>query len=152
MRVVSVAADWCSDMFVRIILWYRCAGVSCCLLSYGCTRCILVGDPKQLPATVLSRAAISKGYSRSLFARLADGGYRSYLMDVQVLHGSLALARLALPHAEFCHSKQDTWLAVLSCRGMHESTHRDISGNDPRAAVHAVSQLQGRVEQASVVC
>lgn len=52
-------------------------------LKYGCSRCILVGDPKQLPATVLSRVAINTGYARSLFARLVDGGYRAFLMDTQ---------------------------------------------------------------------
>ena len=44
---------------------------------------MLVGDPRQLPATVLSRTAIAMGYSRSLFARLMDAGYPTVLMDTQ---------------------------------------------------------------------
>ena len=32
-------------------------------IAYGCRRCILVGDPQQLTATVLSRAAAKKRYA-----------------------------------------------------------------------------------------
>ena len=33
-------------------------------------RCVLVGDPKQLPATLLSRAATTAALAQSLFERL----------------------------------------------------------------------------------
>jgi senataxin len=39
-------------------------------LKYGCYRCILVGDPKQLPPTVLSQSAAKFGYDQSLFVRM----------------------------------------------------------------------------------
>lgn len=39
-------------------------------LKYGCVKCILVGDPKQLPPTVLSREAAKFGYEQSLFVRM----------------------------------------------------------------------------------
>lgn len=39
-------------------------------LQYGCQRCILVGDPKQLPPTVISQLAVEQGFSVSLFDRL----------------------------------------------------------------------------------
>ncbi|KAJ1981526.1 DEAD-box type RNA helicase, partial [Dimargaris verticillata] len=39
-------------------------------LRYGCQRCILVGDPNQLPPTVLSTDAIKYQYDQSLFVRL----------------------------------------------------------------------------------
>ncbi|KAI9809313.1 MAG: hypothetical protein M1825_002604 [Sarcosagium campestre] len=39
-------------------------------LKYGCTKCILVGDPKQLPPTVLSREAAQLQYEQSLFVRM----------------------------------------------------------------------------------
>ncbi|UZJ56809.1 hypothetical protein CBS101457_006129 [Exobasidium rhododendri] len=39
-------------------------------LRYGCQRCILVGDPNQLPPTVLSQEAEKLNYSKSLFVRL----------------------------------------------------------------------------------
>ncbi|CAD7945195.1 unnamed protein product [Amoebophrya sp. A25] len=44
-------------------------------LVTGCKRLVLVGDPKQLPATVFSGIAKRKGYDRSLFQRLAEDGY-----------------------------------------------------------------------------
>ncbi|KAJ3270618.1 DEAD-box type RNA helicase [Terramyces sp. JEL0728] len=39
-------------------------------LRYGCSKCILVGDPQQLPPTIKSQGAIKLGYDRSLFQRL----------------------------------------------------------------------------------
>lgn len=39
-------------------------------LKYGCLKCILVGDPKQLPPTVLSQSAARYGYDQSLFVRM----------------------------------------------------------------------------------
>lgn len=39
-------------------------------LKYGCSKCILVGDPKQLPPTVLSREAARFLYEQSLFVRM----------------------------------------------------------------------------------
>lgn len=53
-------------------------------LRYGCKRCVLVGDPKQLPATIMSNDAVRKGYSRSLFARLMDCGHPVVKLKLQV--------------------------------------------------------------------
>jgi len=39
-------------------------------MSLGARLVCLVGDPRQLPATVLSEAAKRRGYARSLFERL----------------------------------------------------------------------------------
>lgn len=39
-------------------------------LKYGCTRCIMVGDPNQLPPTVLSTEAVGFAYNESLFVRM----------------------------------------------------------------------------------
>ena len=41
-------------------------------LRYGCKQCIMVGDPNQLPPTVLSKPAERLGYNQSLFVRLFD--------------------------------------------------------------------------------
>eukprot|EP00743_Colponemidia_sp_Colp-15_P012804 GILK01014683.1.p1 GENE.GILK01014683.1~~GILK01014683.1.p1 ORF type:complete len:800 (+),score=101.60 GILK01014683.1:36-2402(+) len=59
--------------------------LSCIIpLAYNASHCILVGDPKQLPATVLSTVAVSKSYDRSLFERLQDSGaYPVFLLDIQ---------------------------------------------------------------------
>ncbi|KAH0482392.1 MAG: uncharacterized protein KVP18_004510 [Porospora cf. gigantea A] len=50
-------------------------------LTRGCRRLILVGDPKQLPATVFSRVACDLTYEQSLFQRLEKSG----LHNVQML-------------------------------------------------------------------
>ncbi|KAK2465188.1 hypothetical protein APHAL10511_002542 [Amanita phalloides] len=39
-------------------------------LKYKCNRCILVGDPQQLPPTVISQEASRYNYNQSLFVRL----------------------------------------------------------------------------------
>jgi senataxin len=44
-------------------------------LRYGCRTLVLVGDPRQLPATVLSQAAKDARLDRSLFERLEEAGH-----------------------------------------------------------------------------
>ena len=43
----------------------------------------LVGDPIQLPATVISKRAVSYGYDVSLFKRLQTAGYPVQVLDTQ---------------------------------------------------------------------
>ncbi|KAJ2971510.1 hypothetical protein NQ176_g7651 [Zarea fungicola] len=53
-------------------------------LKYGCCKCILVGDPKQLPPTVLSQSAARFGYDQSLFVRMQQNHPQSvHLLDMQ---------------------------------------------------------------------
>lgn len=53
-------------------------------LKYGCCKCILVGDPKQLPPTVLSQSAARFGYDQSLFVRMQQNHPNSvHLLDMQ---------------------------------------------------------------------
>ena len=53
-------------------------------LKYGCQRCILVGDPNQLPPTVLSQAAAKFLYEESLFVRMQRNHPKSvYLLSIQ---------------------------------------------------------------------
>jgi hypothetical protein len=52
--------------------------------QYRPERLLAVGDPKQLPATVLSRVAEDRGMSRSLHERLMfDCGHKFTMLDVQ---------------------------------------------------------------------
>ncbi|PNH00302.1 putative helicase MAGATAMA 3 [Tetrabaena socialis] len=44
---------------------------------------VLVGDPKQLPANIQSRASIRKGYGRSVFERLQCCGHSAMLLNTQ---------------------------------------------------------------------
>ncbi|CDJ66282.1 tRNA-splicing endonuclease positive effector protein, putative [Eimeria necatrix] len=52
-------------------------------LRLGCRRLILVGDPKQLPATIFSRVAIQLRYDRSLFQRLEGAGQPTNMLSQQ---------------------------------------------------------------------
>ncbi|KAK8089950.1 hypothetical protein PG997_004911 [Apiospora hydei] len=53
-------------------------------LKYGCSKCILVGDPKQLPPTVLNQRAARFGYDQSLFVRMQrNHGNFIHLLDTQ---------------------------------------------------------------------
>lgn len=53
-------------------------------LKYGCSKCILVGDPKQLPPTVLSKEASRFQYEQSLFVRMQANHPRDvHLLDIQ---------------------------------------------------------------------
>lgn len=72
-------------------------------LRYGCTKCIMVGDPKQLPPTVLSQTAASLNYDKSLFVRMQEQFPDSaYLLDVQYrMHPDIS----RFPSAEFYRSR-----------------------------------------------
>ena len=50
---------------------------------HGAKRCVLVGDPRQLPSTVLSEAAKLAQFQRSLFERFASRGAEPLLLAVQ---------------------------------------------------------------------
>ncbi|KAF4666382.1 hypothetical protein FOL47_004119 [Perkinsus chesapeaki] len=49
----------------------------------GVKRLIMVGDPQQLPATVMSAEAKALRYERSLFERLVSAGWQAHLLDEQ---------------------------------------------------------------------
>ena len=68
-------------------------------LKYGCCKCILVGDPKQLPPTVLSQSAARFGYDQSLFVRMQQNHPKSvHLLDMQYrMHPQIS----AFPSKEF---------------------------------------------------
>ncbi|AMD19889.1 HCL262Cp [Eremothecium sinecaudum] len=70
-------------------------------LRYGGKRCIMVGDPNQLPPTVLSGAASKFNYNQSLFVRM-EKNYKPHLLDVQYrMHPSIS----AFPSLEFYHGR-----------------------------------------------
>ena len=53
-------------------------------LKYGCSKCILVGDPKQLPPAVLSKVASRFQFEQSLFVRMQMNHPRDvHLLDIQ---------------------------------------------------------------------
>lgn len=72
-------------------------------LRYGCTKCVMVGDPNQLPPTVLSQKAASYKYEQSLFVRMQNN-YKDcvYLLNTQYrMHPAIS----SFPSKEFYHSR-----------------------------------------------
>ncbi|KAJ5889349.1 Zinc finger CCHC-type [Penicillium tannophilum] len=90
-------------------------------LKYGCQKCVLVGDPKQLPPTVLSRMASKFMYEQSLFVRMQKNHPRDvHLLDTQYrMHPDIS----RFPSATFYDGKlQDgPSMAKLNTRPWHQS-------------------------------
>ena len=91
-------------------------------LKYGCSKCILVGDPKQLPPTVLSREAAKFQYEQSLFARMENNHKKDvHLLDTQYrMHPEISL----FPSRMFYDSrlKDGPDMARLRARPWHSSS------------------------------
>ena len=52
-------------------------------LRRGCRQCIMVGDQRQLPATVFAATSHVNQYDRSLFQRLIETGHPYIMLDTQ---------------------------------------------------------------------
>lgn len=91
-------------------------------LKYGCSKCILVGDPKQLPPTVLSKEASRFQYEQSLFVRMQANHPRDvHLLDVQYrMHPEIS----RFPSAAFYDGKLQDGpdMAKLRTRQWHQSS------------------------------
>lgn len=89
-------------------------------LRYGCKKCIMVGDPNQLPPTVLSQAASLLNYEQSLFVRMQKNyPHLVYLLDVQYrMHPEIS----QFPSAEFYRSRlrDGPGMAELNTRKWHD--------------------------------
>ncbi|KAJ5595576.1 uncharacterized protein N7459_001784 [Penicillium hispanicum] len=90
-------------------------------LKYGCSKCVLVGDPKQLPPTVLSKMASQFQYEQSLFVRMQKNFPQDvHLLDVQYrMHPDIS----RFPSLTFYDGKlQDgADMAKLRTRPWHQS-------------------------------
>lgn len=75
------------DTFIQVIIIDEAAQAvepSCILpLRYHCGLLVLVGDPQQLPATIMSRLAARLGYSSSLMERLQRAGVECRMLTQQ---------------------------------------------------------------------
>ena len=85
-------------------------------LKYGCCKCILVGDPKQLPPTVLSQSAARFGYDQSLFVRMQQNYPQSiHLLDMQYrMHPEISM----FPSKEFYEGQLKDGQDMLQLRQM----------------------------------
>ncbi|KAK3335673.1 SEN1 N terminal-domain-containing protein [Cercophora scortea] len=107
-------------------------------LKYGCQKCILVGDPKQLPPTVLSQSAARYGYDQSLFVRMQKNHAQEvHLLDQQYrMHPEISL----FPSREFYEGllQDGADMAKLRLQPWHESSllgpYRffDVTGSQSR--------------------
>ncbi|ODM14373.1 hypothetical protein SI65_10208 [Aspergillus cristatus] len=90
-------------------------------LKYGCSKCILVGDPKQLPPTVLSKVASRFQYEQSLFVRMqANHPQDVHLLDTQYrMHPEIS----AFPSSAFYDGKLQDGpnMGPLRARPWHQS-------------------------------
>jgi senataxin len=90
-------------------------------LKYGCSKCVLVGDPKQLPPTVLSKMASQFQYEQSLFVRMQQNHPRDvHLLDIQYrMHPEIS----AFPSDTFYEGKLQDGpdMAKLRHRPWHQS-------------------------------
>eukprot|EP00842_Homolaphlyctis_polyrhiza_P003735 jgi/Hompol1/4362/HPOL_003596-RA len=92
--------------FETVIVDEACQAVelSCLIpLKYGTRKCIMVGDPNQLPPTVLSQCAQQFGYDQSLFQRLMKNKKQTiHLLSIQYrMHPSIS----AFPSLQFYNSR-----------------------------------------------
>lgn len=88
-------------------------------LRYGGKRCIMVGDPNQLPPTVLSGAASNYKYNQSLFVRM-EKNCSPHLLNVQYrMHPAIS----RFPSLEFYDGKlkDGPEMDVLNKRPWHET-------------------------------
>ncbi|TAQ88938.1 hypothetical protein B7494_g2735 [Chlorociboria aeruginascens] len=91
-------------------------------LKYGCRKCVLVGDPEQLPPTVLSRSAQSFGYEQSIFVRMQKNHPQDvHLLDTQYrMHPEIS----QFPSKEFYNSRliDGNGMAMLRKQPWHASS------------------------------
>ena len=103
------AHDFLAGMYIRfdqVIIDEACQCVELLAiipLRYGCRRCVMVGDPNQLPPTVLSQRAAALRYGESLFVRMQrNHPDLVYLLDVQYrMHPEIS----RFPSLEFYHGR-----------------------------------------------
>uniref|UniRef100_A0A060TAU8 ARAD1D26598p n=1 Tax=Blastobotrys adeninivorans TaxID=409370 RepID=A0A060TAU8_BLAAD len=88
-------------------------------LRYGCKQAIMVGDPKQLPPTVLSQAAANLKYEQSLFVRMFNRFPSSvYMLNTQFrMHPAIS----QFPNREFYKGmlKDGPGMAKKTARAWH---------------------------------
>ncbi|KAK4649494.1 DEAD-box type RNA helicase [Podospora bellae-mahoneyi] len=107
-------------------------------LKYGCSKCILVGDPKQLPPTVLSQSAARYGYDQSLFVRMQKNHAKDvHLLDMQYrMHPEIS----RFPSKEFYEGllQDGADMAGLRLQPWHQSVYLgpyrffDVKGSQSR--------------------
>lgn len=108
-------------------------------LRYGCRRLVLVGDPRQLPATVLSPTAQKAGLGVSLFERLENAGHPVVLLFVQYrMHPSIRL----FPSQHFYQSRLVDHPSVLHIRNLSTSLLHTANNANLLSGIVSTNNLQ----------
>ncbi|CAI5532598.1 unnamed protein product [Closterium sp. Naga37s-1] len=107
------------------------------LQAGGVQHAVLVGDPRQLPATVMSKLAEAGNYNRSLFERLQGNGWAVQLLSVQYrMHPSIS----AFPSRCFYRGRIQNGANV--CRPQHSPKHLQ-----PLFGAYRFFHVKGREER-----
>ncbi|KAF2458101.1 SEN1 N terminal-domain-containing protein [Lineolata rhizophorae] len=132
-------------------------------LKYGCAKCILVGDPKQLPPTVFSKEAAKFQYEQSLFVRmqgnhpndvhLLDTQYRMH-PDISTFPSQTFYDGRLLDGPRMAKNRKRIWhcnpllgpYRFFDVKGQHQSTSKGHSLINV-AEVHVALQLYDRLIQ-----
>ncbi|KAJ3395803.1 DEAD-box type RNA helicase [Chytriomyces hyalinus] len=125
--------------FPTVIIDEACQSVelsSLIPLRYGCKKCIMVGDPMQLPPTVLSPAAKRYGYENSLFQRVMGlYGDSVCLLSIQYrMHPHISV----FPSAQFYGSR------LIDADNMEVKCTADWHGHDNYPAYRFLNIGWGR--------
>ncbi|KAI8828816.1 AAA domain-containing protein [Chytriomyces cf. hyalinus JEL632] len=125
--------------FPTVIIDEACQSVelsSLIPLRYGCKKCIMVGDPMQLPPTVLSTAAKRYGYENSLFQRVMGlYGDSVCLLSIQYrMHPHISV----FPSAQFYGSR------LIDADNMEVKCKADWHGHDNYPAYRFLNIGWGR--------
>jgi senataxin len=124
-------------------------------LKYGCKQCVMVGDPNQLPPTVLSQAAANLQYEQSLFVRMFNR-FRDcvHMLNMQFrMHPAIS----KFPSREFYQGKllDGPRMAELTARPWHSKLFPpykffDVAGGQHKQAKETRSLFNRREAQVAV--
>ncbi|KAF8408092.1 hypothetical protein HHK36_007233 [Tetracentron sinense] len=100
-------------------------------LSLGAACCVLVGDPQHLPATVISKAAGTLLYNRSLFERFLQAGCPPYVFyDItngRESHRGGSVSYQNIHEAHFCLRVYEHLRKTLKSLGVNKVSVRIIT-------------------------
>ena len=123
-------------------------------LKYECKRCVMVGDDRQLSATVISQSATRFEYQQSLFSRLRKCGVSVKVIEIQYrMHPHIRL----FPSTFFYHSKLRDASSLLSSNVvqrhiglLHPLANGSMSNNcvDKRIAPYVFYDVKGAESRA----
>ena len=112
---------------------------------HGARRCVLVGDPQQLPSTVISKNAQQVSFQRSLFERFNELGAEALLLSVQYrMHPGIR----EFPSEEFYDGRLQDSTSVL---GRSQEPYQDPASGLGTYRIFDAHGLEERTVSNSVI-